>query len=77
MPVWATTFQTYGNDVTWKRYDVTGSTGYQISMVRITGDTQNTPPPTDKGPVLLTACAYFDGYAFFQLNDPSKPVMPT
>ena len=46
-------------------------------MVRITGDENNRPPKTDKGPVLLTACAYFDGYAFFQLSDPTKPVMPT
>ena len=72
----AQAFQTYGNDHTWKNYIVTTGSGYQISMVRLTGDKDGVALPAPKGPVLLTACAYYDGRAFLGLNDLGEPVVP-
>ena len=76
MPNWAEQFQYNGANVTWKRYDVTTSQGNILGLVRITGNFDNTPPPTRKGPILLTASAKFDGLVFLRREDPLLPMVP-
>ena len=72
----AKSFQTYGEDVTWENIIVTTGSGYQISMVHIKSDKDGVVKDSPKGPVLLTACAYYDGRAFLGLNDLSQPIVP-
>ena len=41
MPSYAEAFAYDTRDLTWKRYEVTSSSGYISSMARITGDSNN------------------------------------
>ena len=71
MPCFAFFLADIGGNLAWERYVVTTEDGYELSLVRISGD-ENGDPVTDvEGPMLFLHGLFEDGLAWFDINNPT------
>lgn len=60
----------------WEAYDVTTSTGYELSMFRITTDPSGQDLVDTKGPIVLTSGLYSESIDWLSAPDPLLPNTP-
>lgn len=67
---------TAGQGYQWEAHEVTTSTGYELTLFRITGDNLGTPRTADLGPVLLVHGLYSDVFDWLTTGGagPVKPI---
>ena len=76
LPDWAAAFLDSGANFKWTRVMAKTSDGYDLTMIRICGDSTGLTTPDTRGPVLFLHDAYNDGLSWMQRSDQTPAAIP-